>query len=227
MAISHSLLHKPKSNDTYNADADVLTNNPHSLVPTVEFELWSPTTNVNIFDPTPLLHTHLPLPLLPASAAKIVYIARNPRDTVISMWHFFNAMIQPLPLERAVECFCSGAHPFGPFAGHVAEYWLESRRRPETVLFVKYEDMKRDPKMGVLRIAEFLGRAVAGTGEVEEILWRCSLERLKGSEVNAAAHSAYFREGEVGDWRNYLTAEMEEGIHRSVGVKLEALGLFF
>ncbi|XP_047963686.1 cytosolic sulfotransferase 5-like [Salvia hispanica] len=230
MAIAHSLLHKPKSNDANNADA-LASNNPHSLVPTVEFELWSPTTTVNIFDPTSprLLHTHLPFSLLPASlsASKIVYIARGPEDTLISMWHYFNAVAAPVPLEKAVECFCSGAHPFGPFDRHVAEYWLETRRRPEKVLFVKYEDMKREPGREVSRIAEFLGRPVAAEGEVEEILWRCSLERLKNLEVNAAGHAAYFRKGEVRDGKNYLTPEMGDRIHRSVGVKLEALGLFF
>ncbi|KAG6388673.1 hypothetical protein SASPL_150105 [Salvia splendens] len=225
MAISHSLLTKPKSSD---ADA-LATNNPHSLVPTVEFELWSPTTNVNIFDPTSprLLHTHLPLSLLPASVSKIVYIARSPEDTLVSMWHYFNTVAGEVALEKAVECFCSGAHPFGPFDRHVAEYWQESQRRPEKVLFVKYEEMKREPKRGVLRIAEFLGRPVGSEEEVEEILWRCSLERLKNLEVNAAEHSAYFRKGEVRDGKNYLTSEMGDRIHRSVGVKLQELGLFF
>ncbi|KAG6393155.1 hypothetical protein SASPL_147390 [Salvia splendens] len=129
---------------------------------------------------------------------------------------------EPLPLSRAVECFCSGVHPSGPFSGSVAEYWLESQRRPEKVLFVKYEDIKSHPEREISRIAEFVGRPLKEEGEVEELLWRCSFERLK----KLAANAKYFRKGQVGDWKNYLTSEMEDRIHQTVGLKLEALGLF-
>ena len=101
-------------------------------------------------------------------------------------------------------------------------------------MFVKYEEMKSDPKREVSRIAEFMGRPLKVEGEMEELLWRCSLERLKNLEVNSSGHdselvpnAAYFRKGQVGDWKNYLTSQMEERIHQTVGLKLEALGLFF
>ncbi|XP_042005979.1 cytosolic sulfotransferase 5-like [Salvia splendens] len=155
------------------------------------------------------------------------------------MWHFYNAIVvmggqEPVSLDEAVDGFCSGVHPFGPFSDHAAEYWLESRRWPEKVLFVMYEEMKSDPKREVSRIAEFMGRPLTKEGEAEELLWRCSLERLKNLEVNSTGHdvgpmpnAAFFRKGQVGDYKNYLTSQMEERIHQTVGLKLEALGLFF
>ncbi|XP_047938410.1 cytosolic sulfotransferase 16-like [Salvia hispanica] len=231
MALAHSILKKGESGDP------LATANPHSLVPTVESEPLANYCNVDIYDASAprLLHTHLPYSLLPDSvknsACKIVYIARSPKDTLISTWHFYNLIFrrdkEPLPLDRAVDCFCSGVHPSGPFSDSVAEYWLESRRRPDKILFVKYEEIKSQPEREVSRIAEFLGRPLK-EGEVEELLWRCSFERLKKLEVNTtAADARYFRKGEVGDWKNYLTSEMEDRIHQAVGLKLEALGLFF
>ncbi|PIN18885.1 Sulfotransferase [Handroanthus impetiginosus] len=223
---------------------DILTTeNPHFHVPTIESMIYSTKpTKIDIYDASSprLLHTHLPYSVLPdplkESQCKIVYIARNPKDTVVSIWHFFNSILRPnqdpFPLEKAVDCFCSGVHQYGPFFEHVTEYWLESQKRPEKILFLKYEEMKKDPKGEVSKIAEFLGRPF-GDGEVDEILWRCSLDRLKNLEVNKNGSILYnvpnicfFRKGEVGDWKNYLTPEMEERINQTSRSKLEAFGLF-
>ncbi|CAI0378329.1 unnamed protein product [Linum tenue] len=35
-------------------------------------------------------------------------------------------------------------------------YWEESRRRPEEVLFLKYEDLCREPKEQVRKLASFM-----------------------------------------------------------------------
>ncbi|GFP80748.1 cytosolic sulfotransferase 5 [Phtheirospermum japonicum] len=220
-------------------DRDILTTeNPHFHVPTIESTIYSTKTlMVDIYG------THLPYAVLPDSAknsseCKIVYIARNPKDTLISMWHFFNKVLRPdrdpFPLEKAVDCFCDGVHQYGPFFDHVIEYWRESQKRPRKILFVKYEELKCDPKGQVSKIAEFLGRPFVDESEVDEVLWRCSLERLKNLEVNKSGsillnvpNSSFFRKGEVGDWRTYLTPEMEERINQISRVKFEPFGLFF
>ncbi|XP_057808510.1 cytosolic sulfotransferase 5-like [Salvia miltiorrhiza] len=127
-------------------------------------------------------------------------------------------------------------HPFGPFVEHVVGYWEESRKRPKKILFLKYEELKADPKMQLLKIAEFMGRPFGDDeeGEVDEILDRCSLERLKNLEVNKSGshfisvpNSSFFRKGGVGDSKNYLTPEMEMQIHQTITLKLEAIGLCF
>ncbi|KAG8363900.1 hypothetical protein BUALT_Bualt19G0070600 [Buddleja alternifolia] len=226
-------------------DFDILTTeNPHFHVPTIESTIYSTKpSQVDLYDASSprLLHTHLPHAVLPSSiknsGCKIVYMARNPKDTLISMWHFFNSIFRPhqdpFPLEQAVDCFCSGVHQYGSFFDNVLEYWVESKKRPEKILFLKYEEMKSDPKREVMKIAEFLGRPFENEGEVDEVLWRCSLERLKNLEVNKngsiimnVPNSAFFRKGVVGDWKNYLTSEMEERINQTSRSKLEAFGLF-
>ncbi|KAL8519275.1 hypothetical protein ACS0TY_010280 [Phlomoides rotata] len=141
-----------------------------------------------------LLHTHLPHAVLPdsvknSSACKIIYIARNPKDTLISLWHFFNSILGPIqgpfPLEKAVDCFCSGMYLYGSFFDHVVEYWVESKKRPDKILFIKYEELQSDPKGHVAKIAQFLGRPLLGDDDqgVEEIIEKCSLERLKNLEL--------------------------------------------
>ncbi|CAI0378328.1 unnamed protein product [Linum tenue] len=166
-----------------------------------------------------LLHTHLAYSCLPEAVrepgCKFVDLARNPKDTVVSMWHFYNKLLTrggpgPFPLEGAVESFCSGVLPFGPFYEHVVRYWKESHRRPGEVLFLKYEDLWREPKEQVRKLALFLGKPLSQLNrddEVEKVLWRSSLARLKELEVNKSGvgelnhvpNATYFRRGTVGD----------------------------
>ncbi|XP_060215240.1 cytosolic sulfotransferase 1-like [Lycium barbarum] len=93
---------------------------PHFHVPTIE--VGNSFTNIPIGDvytmPSPrLFHTHLPYRVLPDSVknsdnCKIIYIARNPMDTLISMWHFFNnykPVEKFFSLEKAIwRKFCGG-----------------------------------------------------------------------------------------------------------------------
>ncbi|KAF7084064.1 hypothetical protein CFC21_087756 [Triticum aestivum] len=123
--------------------------------------------------PSPrVLATHLPCSLLPRrmtaeeSDCRIVYICRDPKDALVSSWFFakkgaaaialtlaradkdMDMQQQPPPpytFEEAFELFCDGICVSGPQWRHVLGYWEMSRKRPEKVLFLRYEEMLRDP----------------------------------------------------------------------------------
>ncbi|CAN1783425.1 Cytosolic sulfotransferase 5 [Linum perenne] len=94
-------------------------------------------------------------------------------------------------------------------------------REPKDTL----EDLRRDPKPHVRKLASFMGRPFkeADDVEVEKVIWRSSFDRLKDLDVN---NSHFFRRGEVGDWRNHLTSEMAERIDDVTRVKLQGTGLY-
>ena len=46
----------------------------------------------------------------------------------------------------------------GPFWDHVLKYQKTSLERPQKIMFLKYEDLKRDPRGQVKKLAEFMGR---------------------------------------------------------------------
>ncbi|CAI0437810.1 unnamed protein product [Linum tenue] len=86
-----------------------------------------------------------------------------------------------------------------------------------------YEDLCRNPEEQVRKLASFLGRETSSM-DVEKVLWRSSLNRLKELEI---PNSILFRTGTVGDWKNYLTPDMAQRIDSLTRVKLQGTGLSF
>ncbi|CAN0896894.1 Cytosolic sulfotransferase 17 [Linum grandiflorum] len=246
-ALAHCILFRDDEEE------DMLTKvNPHPCAPTLEMKVYShdPTLRPADIDQLRLFHTHIPYSYLPDSiksyerGCKLVYITREPKDTLVSLWHFFNKALiskqDPIfPLERAVESFCSGKVPLGPYWEHVLEYWEESKRSPDSVMFIKYEDLHRNPKPHVRKLASFMGRPFGDDEEeVDRVIWRSSFDRLKDLDVNKTEPtekrklapllkiSDYFRRGTIGDWRNYLTPEMAQRVDDITQVKFRGIGLY-
>ncbi|KAF3516329.1 hypothetical protein DY000_02061316 [Brassica cretica] len=163
--------------------------------------------------------THMPLhtlrqPLMNAPC-KIVYMCRNVKNVLVSL-----------------ESFCRGVHYFGPFWDSVLSYWRGSLEDPEHVLFMKYEDLKAEPCAQVMRLAEFLGCPFSQEekrgGSVEKILELCSFGNLSSFDVNqTGTHDIFFRKGEVDDWKNHLTTEMQKKIDMVIQEKFQGSGLEF
>ena len=150
--------------------------------------------------------------------------------------------LPPVSFDEAFELFCNGVSEYGPFWEHVLGYWKAIRESPEKILFLKYEDMKRDPAAEVRKMAAFMGAAFTAEeekrGAVEEIVKMCSFESLSNLEVNKGGgggqrftakvvveNREFFRKGEVGDWENYLTEEMRDRIDGITVDKLKGSGL--
>ncbi|XP_026385129.1 cytosolic sulfotransferase 14-like [Papaver somniferum] len=239
----------------------LLTVSPHDLVPFIDLKHFFPdhrlldfTNTITTHDynsPCRVIATHVPYPSLaesikkPATNCKIVYLCRNPQDTLISMWMFINK-VRPvvnnnnssLSIDEAFEFFYEGVSEFGPFWDHVLGYWKESSENPQKVLFLKYEDLKKEPKIQVKKLADFMGYSFSVDeeihGVIEDIISLCSFEQLKNLDVNKNGYwrnhvenKVFFRKGEVGDSKNYLTPLMVERLDRLMEEKLLGSGLVF
>lgn len=101
--------------------------------------------------------THLAWDQVP-KGARYVCVVRDPRDVLVSFYHFFEGWMFEAGsvdmAEFARELFLAGASKSGRYWEHVASYWRE-RERPE-VLMMAFEDIKADLDTAVRRVADFI-----------------------------------------------------------------------
>ena len=133
--------------------------------------------------PTRIVKTHLPASHCPYSAAaKYIYVARHPVSCFASIVDFNRSMLGPLlpPLDTMVSWFCSDRMYWRPWPMHVEGWWQWSQSRPN-VLFVHFEEMKRDLGTIVDRIAAFLDVELT-PAERQGVVERSSFEYMKDHE---------------------------------------------
>ncbi|XP_052136416.1 flavonol 3-sulfotransferase-like [Oryza glaberrima] len=223
--------------------------NPHECVPFVEVVYNAGEEAKLDAAPSPrIISTHAPYSLLPASitqssTCKIIYISRQPKDMLISFWHFINKRIKPniIPFSDIWNSIYNDAYPESPIWEHILGYWNMSKMEPDRVLFLKYEDVLRDPIKNVEKIAEFIGQpfseAEKEAGIIESIVKLCSLENLKALATNSTGNyqrlmkevpsESFFRKGVVGDWANYVTPDMAERMDKYLAEKFHGSGFSF
>ncbi|XP_037484226.1 flavonol 3-sulfotransferase-like [Triticum dicoccoides] len=234
--------------DAYPAPAQhpLLRLNPHDCIPFLD-EIFADGQEAKLEKlPSPrLMNTHMPHTLLPESVTgaavagcKVVYICRDPKDMVVSLWHFLRRRQPELPFAELFEHVCDGAVAVGPIWDHVLSYWRASLARPDRVLFLRYEELLQDTGKHVRKLAEFMGRpfspAEEGAGAVEGVVELCSFEKMKGLEVNkkgsagayhAMPRDSFFRKGVAGDWVNHMTPEMATRLDEVVRDKFRGTAL--
>ncbi len=112
--------------------------------------------------PTRIIKTHLPVSLCPYDPqARYIYVARHPVSCFASIVDFNRSMVGPVlpPLETMVSWYCSDQMYWLPWPKHVEGWWEWAESRPN-VLFVHFEEIKRDLGGVVDRVAALLGCAL-------------------------------------------------------------------
>ncbi|XP_054782697.1 cytosolic sulfotransferase 5-like, partial [Prosopis cineraria] len=251
-ALTYSILHRKTHypNPNLNPTHSLLTTNPHDLVPFLVLRLYIENNlDRSSFSSLRLFAAHLPYFPLPESVkpsrCKIVYLCRNPKDVLVSYWHFTSSFIKTesqaasnVVDEDFFEKFCQGKNPFGPFWDHILGYYKESLKRPEKVMFLRFEDLKGEPVRVLKELAEFIGYGFSKEEEnddvVGDILRLCSFENLSNLDVNKSGKvsfgvesKSFFRRGEIGDSKNFLTPDMIKRLDDITEEKLGIHGLKF
>ncbi|XP_002412156.4 sulfotransferase ssu-1 [Ixodes scapularis] len=106
------------------------------------------------------IKTHLPFEKVPYSPdAKYICIARNPYDCCVSFYHhMLNAPFEPPQggdFDAFLDMFIRGEVHYGCYFRHLLS-WYE-RKNDANVMFVTFEELKRDTRGGVLKVADFIG----------------------------------------------------------------------
>ncbi|KAJ0610997.1 putative quercetin-3-sulfate 4'-sulfotransferase [Helianthus annuus] len=243
-ALVFALVNRNKYKNNGLCKNPLLVSNPHKCLPFIEDEIFKKTPTYVDSHLQRVFATHIPYTLLPQSIldcnCRFVYLYRNPKDVLVSLFHFTNKLRNKscgqMTLEEAFKLFSNGTSPNGPYWDHVKGYYKASLEHPENVLLLTYEDMTIDTTNNVKRLAKFLGCPFTEEEEAEDavqgIITLCSFENL--SEINKHGNlhvdmpnNLFFREGKVGDWRNHLTNDMSHVLDEITKEKFHDLGISF
>ncbi|KAK6925171.1 Sulfotransferase domain [Dillenia turbinata] len=101
------------------------------------------------------------LATFPTAGTTWVRAIINPEDMFVPKWIFLNKLrsknLKPLSIEDAFKLFCDGVSHNGSFWDDVLEYWRASLENPTKILFMKFEEIKRDT-FGQIQISRFSGK---------------------------------------------------------------------
>ena len=132
--------------------------------------------------PSRIIKTHLPAHLCPAApAARYVYVARHPVSCFASCVDFVATNVGSMAPAMSVyeEWFRSpDLMWWGPWTDHVKGWWERSQRE-RNVLFMHFEDMKRDLAGTVRKVASFLGVAPLNESELARVVEKCSFAYMQ------------------------------------------------
>lgn len=168
------------------------------------------------------IKTHLPFSLMTPDlleTAKVIYVARNPKDVVLSFLHH-SRLIKGIgyigTLEQYVDYFVKDELIYGPYWEHLREAW--PRRDHPNMHFLFYEDMKADPKAELRKLNQFLGTDLTEE-QLEKIAHYTSFEEMKKREAQTVlpkemqSHfkeevkkkdGGFYRKGQAGGWKSQL-----------------------
>ncbi|KAI4460509.1 sulfotransferase sult [Holotrichia oblita] len=131
-----------------------------------------------------LIKTHLPWELLPlqirnqTKKPKIIHVFRNPKDVCVSYYHHTKLLLQnKSDLEDYCKKFIAGMTMFSPFWNNIYGFW--NRRHFPNVLFIRYEDMKRDLPSVIRKVAEFLGKKEPNGEDMNRLVQHLGFANMK------------------------------------------------
>lgn len=148
--------------------------------------------------PSPrLLKSHLPASLLPidiwTKKPKLIYMYRDAKDVVISMYHMFcnHAFIKyPGTMEDFFDIFLNDHIIFGPFDEHVNSYRQIDQRNH--VLLMSYEQMLANPFAAIKQISEFLNYSYSDD-QLRQLTEHLSFENMRKRFVRPAIYSSSYK----------------------------------
>ncbi|XP_052020226.1 amine sulfotransferase-like [Apodemus sylvaticus] len=177
--------------------------------------------------PSPRIFTsHLPYYFVPKGLkeekAKILYIYRNPKDVLISFFHFSNWVVTSKvtdTIDHCLEKFLNGKVVGSCWFDHIRG-WYE-HRHDFNIMFLSYEDLNKNLRSSVLKICSFLEKELSEE-DVDAVVRQATFQSMKSdpranyeyiinNEIGVRNNDGSFlRKGTIGDWKHHLTVEQNE-----------------
>ncbi|XP_057619316.1 amine sulfotransferase-like [Chionomys nivalis] len=194
--------------------------------------------------PSPrIFSTHLPYYLVPKvfknKKVKILYIYRNPKDVLTSYFHFSNFLGRSEAsntFETFMQAFLDGRVVGSNWFDHIRG-WYE-HRHDFNIMFLSYEDMKKDLRGSVLKICSFLEKELSDK-DVDAVVRKATFQNMKSDPRanyddvikkniwTSNDKGTFFRKGTIGDWKHHLTVDQNERFDRIFNRNMKNIPLKF
>ncbi|XP_060545065.1 amine sulfotransferase-like [Pantherophis guttatus] len=199
--------------------------------------------NVDITQmPSPrVIASHLPYYLVPkklrAKKGKVIYVYRNPKDVLVSFFHYCNSfriLGNSSNLEEYMQSFLSGNVIGSLVFNHVKDWY--THQNEFNILFLCYEEMIQDLRGTVLKICKFIGKELSSQ-EVDKVVEMSTFKNMKADpranlvktyeECFGQKNVKHIRKGTVGDWKNIMTVSQSERFDNIFQAQMKDIPLKF
>ncbi len=198
---------------------------------------------IEAMPPPRIIKSHLPYFALPPNIldqCKVVTCLRNPKDTVVSFYHhekMLKAHSYIGDFDSYFDMFMKDEVLYSQYWDYTLEAW--KRRDHPNLCLLFFEDMKKDLEGCIRKVAKFLGKDVTDE-QVKMLIENLTFKNMKqnasemeqqmqrvASTQGGSDDRSFFRKGEVGDWKNYFTEEMNKRMDAAIDKHFKGTGLEF
>ncbi len=185
-----------------------------------------------------IIRSHLPYFALPPNIldqCKVVTCLRNPKDSLVSGFHHHKLMglsSSCSDFDVFFDLFMRDEMLCCPYWDYTVEAW--KRRDHPNLCLLFFEDMKLDLESNVRKVAKFLEKELSDD-QVKILVENLTFKNMKKSGAafdkmiqkmsrTEGNKGSFFRKGDVGDWKNYFTEEMNKRMDEAIEKHFKGTG---
>jgi hypothetical protein len=158
---------------------------------------------------------------------RAVYLVRDGRDALVSLYHFeVTKFGGSESFDDFFAVYARGGYG-QPWHNNVLSWLDAAEQRPDDILVIHFEEMKKEPARILGEVTRFFGIQASETA-LEAAVEATSIERLRVAEKSRfpdrKGDQSAFRGGRTGQWRDLMTPAILDRFMHQAGEAMRRAG---